>query len=113
MSQFRQDYLTTDVVLSAPALVPSVFAAAPPPELQNPAPPIVPRNKKDSSSVDMTKHLKHARATGATQVCNNGAMNSAREDALGGCAAILESLLQELVSATSSYPLISNPLFTK
>ncbi len=90
MTQHGHDCLTTGVALWATALVPSVVAAAGPPELQkSDAIAIVLGYKKVACRFGTTKYPKHAGATSATQFCNNRAPNSASESALGGCTAIL------------------------
>ena len=90
MTQTRLKWFNSGIEPWAAAHVPSVFGAATPLELQNSNPPdIALGGKKDTNRSDKTKYPKHAGATSATQFCNNRAPNSASENALGGCTAIL------------------------
>ena len=90
MTQSGHECLTVGVALCATAPVPSVVAVAGFKELHAfDAIANALGYKKDTSGLDPEKCPKHVGATGASQFCNNRALNSASENALGGCTAIL------------------------
>ena len=90
MTQIRRKWFNSGVELWATAHVPSVVDAATPLELQNSDPlDIALGGKKDTNRFDKTECLKRADETLATEFFNNHAPDSASENALGGCTAIL------------------------
>ena len=113
MAKTRPNQVNSNVELWATAHVPSVVTAATPTELQDTdASAIALGHKKDTSSFGKTTCLKHAGATVATRFLKSRALNSASENALGGCTSSSESMAQALIGATRGYPLASKPPFT-